>query len=281
MVKTLEENNVQTPAHFVQKPKSWFKRLSTGGLNAEEGSNNLLFNGTDRYAIEKFREWYSYRFVGYLPSDWIVTFRNDNVHPKERDLRKVLSVIGLNADAVRALKMNDIRSITNLNRTSKDWMTGSKGGFDSLRGSLTSNLRSRVLEQEKRSKEWKQMGLTRNDASDVICFRHWYNFYVSGKKNMNGWVAEFSSAHYRNFIQLYEPGDYFKHPGVLTARKDKLRLSQEKQDYYAILQKATKAGDMSKEQRYHLLQYMERREKMSIIDDIESQRDEGNHKRIG
>ena len=171
--------------------------------------------------------------------------------------------------------MNDIRSITNLNRTSKEWMTGSKGGFDSLWGSLTSNLRSRVLEQEKRSKEWKQMGLNRNDASDVICFRHWYNFYVSGKKNMNGWVAEFNSAHYRNFIQLYEPGDYFKHPGVLTARKDKLRLSQEKQDYYAILQKATKAGDVSKEQRYHLLQYMERQEKMSIIDDIKSQRDEG------
>ena len=23
------------------------------------------------HAIEKFKEWYSYRFVGYLPSDWI------------------------------------------------------------------------------------------------------------------------------------------------------------------------------------------------------------------
>ena len=279
VVRTLKAKNVLTPAHFVQKPKSWFDKLGMEELGTEENSNNLLFNGTEKYAIEKFRDWYSYRFVGYLPSDWIVTFRNDDVHPKERELRKVLRVIGLSADPVRALKMNDIRDITALNRTSKEWRTENRSGLFTS-NSVTTSIADRMhgmkdVERDSRSYAWKHMGLTRNDASDIITFRHWYNFYVSGKKNTKGWAAEFNSTQYRNFIQRYEPGDNFNYPNMLRSRKDKLRISQEKHEYYDMLKKATEAGDVSEERRYHLLQYLEKREKMSLIEEITSQHDEG------
>lgn len=282
VVKTLEDNNVQTPAHFVQKPKSWFEKLGT------EENSNALFNATEKHAIEKFKEWYSYRFVGYLPSDWILTFRNDDVRPSERELRMVMREIGLPSDAVRSLKMNGIRDITALNRASKDWRTeieekevtesGMNGDED---GEVSASAANRFFgkrddeELESCATEWKLMGLTRNDASDIICFRHWYKFYVSGKKHMRGWAADFNSAHYRTFIQRYEPGDHFRHPGIWVAYKDRLRLSQEQKDYYDLLEKTAKDGDVSEEQRYHLLQSMEKREKMELIQNIKSQHDEG------
>jgi len=238
---------------------------------AEENSH-LLLNGTEKYAIEKFRSWYNFHFIGYLPSDWIVSFRNDDVHSKEREMRKVLQVIGLGADAIQALKMNGIRDVIALNRTSRDWRTENRRGLSSVADSLP---RMRGEDWESRSNEWKLMGLTRNDASDIINFRHWYKFYVAGKKNMKGWAAEFNSAQYRGFVQRYEPGDSFKMPTMLRFHRDRLTFSQEKQDYYEMLEKALEAGDVTAEQRYNLLQYMERREKMSLIEEITSQHDEG------
>jgi hypothetical protein len=260
VVKALESKNVQTPAHFVQKPKSWFEKLCIGEPGKEEDSNHFLLNGTEKYAIEKFKDWYNFHFNGYLPSDWIVSFRNDDIHLKEREMRKVLQVIGLGADAIHALKMNDIRDVTTLNRTSMYWRTENKRGLglypftDSIPG-------VRSGDRESRSNEWKLMGLTRNDASDIINFRHWYKFYVAGKNNMKGWAAEFNSAQYRNFVQRYEPGDNFKKPSILRSRKDKLTFSQETKDYYEILQRAAEAGDVTEEQRYNLLQYIKKREK--------------------
>lgn len=73
----------------------------------------------------------------------------------------------------------------------------------------------------------------------------------------------------------YEPGDRFKHPGIWAAYKDQLRLSQEKKDYYELLENAAKDGAVSEEQRYHLLQSMDKREKMELIQSIKSQHDEG------
>lgn len=266
VVKTLEDNKVQTPAHFVQKPKSWFEKLGT------EENGNALFNATEKDAIEKFKDWYSYRFVGYLPSDWILTFRNDDVRPSERELRMVMREIGLAADAVRSLKINGIRNITALNRESKDWRTESEGKEVTDSGVFWKRYDE---ELESRATEWKQMGLTRNDASDIICFRHWYKFYVSGKKHMKGWAAEFNSGHFRTFIQRYEPGDHFKHPGIWAAYKDKFMFSQENKDYFELLGNAAKDGGVSEEQRYHLLQSMKKREKMELIQNIKSQHDEG------
>jgi hypothetical protein len=274
VVKALEAKNVQTPAHFVQKPKVWFQKLCIGEPGTEEDSKHLLLNGAEKYAIEKFRSWYNFHYIGYLPSDWIVSFRNDDVHPKEHEMRKVLQVIGLGADANQALKMNGIRDVTALNRTSMYWRTEDRRGLglSSLADSFPG---TRGRDWESRSNEWNLMGLTRNDASDIINFRHWYKFYVAGKNNMKGWAAEFNNAQYRNFVQRYEPGDYFKKPSVLKSRKDKLTFSQEKQDYYEMLQKAAEAGDVPEEQRYNLLQYMEKREKMSLIEEITSHHEEG------
>lgn len=202
VVKALEDNKVQTPAHFVQKPKSWFEKLGT------EENSNALFNATEKDAIEKFKKWYSYRFIGYLPSDWILTFRNDEVRPGERELRMVMGEIGLPPDAIRSLKANGIRNITALNRESKDWRTESKEKEVTESGNTKgSAVAHRIFrkrddeEQESRATKWKLMGLTRNDASDIICFRHWYDFYVAGKKHMKGWAEEFHSAHFRTFIQ--------------------------------------------------------------------------------
>jgi hypothetical protein len=265
VVNTLKAKSVQTAAHFAQKPKSWYDKLCEEESGTEQNSKqtkHLLLSGIEKHAIEKFKDWYNYHFIGYLPSDWIVSFRNDDIrnddiHPKERDLRKVLRVIGLKADAIEALKMNDILDIATLNRTSKEWKT--KGA------------RSYSPEQEaSRSYEWKDMGLTRNNASEIINFRHWYNFYVAGKKNVKGWVAEFNSAQYNKFLQRYEPGYDFRKPGWWASKNDNLKLSQEKQDYYDMMQKAAESGEVTDKQMYHFLKYMEKREKMSLIEEITS-----------
>ncbi len=54
-----------------------------------------------------------------------------------------------------------------------------------------------------------------------------------------------------------------------------LNFSQERHDYYDMLQKAAKSGDVTDKQRYHLLKYMEKREKMSLIEEITSHHYEG------
>ena len=275
VVKTLKAKSVQTPAHFVQKPKSWYSKLEVDqdiGEN-EQQSKQLLLNGTEKFAIEKFKQWYTLNSIGYLPSDWVVSFRNGDIHPKERDLRKVLRVIGLNADAIDALKMNDIKDIATLNRASKDWRTGS---------SMTNRLhgmRDRDGEQDSQSNAWQRMGLNVNDASDIINFRHWYNCYVAGKLNMEGWAAEFNSAQYNNFMLRYQPGDNFRMPFRWRWKfwqPDSLKFPQERHDYYDMLQEAAESGDVTDVQRYHLRKYYkEKREKMSLIDEITSNHYDG------
>jgi hypothetical protein len=162
VMNTLKAKSIQSPAHFVQKSKSWYNKLEEEPDTEENGqqSNKLLLNGSEKVAIEKFKQWYLFHSIGYLPSDWIVSFRNDDVHPKERDLRKVLRVIGVNADAIEALKMNDIKDIPTLNRTSKDWRTENRRGLSSIAVKIPWI----GGEQVSRSNEWKDMGLTRNDA---------------------------------------------------------------------------------------------------------------------
>ena len=255
---------------------SWYAKLCEEEQGTDENihqSKNLLLSGIDKTAIQKFKEWYIFHFIGYFPSDWIVSFRNDDVHPKERDLRKVLRVIGLNADAIEVLRMNDIKDIATLNRMSKNWRTESRIGLYSMAANFSGMGGG---EQESRSNEWKDMGLSRNDASDIISFRHWHKFYVAGKSNMKGWTKEFNSAQYNNFLQRYEPGDDFSNPSRLKFwMQDSLKFSQERHDYFDMLQKAAESGDVTDEQRYHYLKYAEKREKMSLIDEITSNHYEG------
>eukprot|EP00985_Skeletonema_marinoi_P020614 scaffold12321_cov115-Skeletonema_marinoi.AAC.1 len=271
VMNTLEAKSIQSPAHFVQKSKSWYNKLGEEPDTEENGqqSNKLLLNGSEKVAIEKFKQWYLFHSIGYLPSDWIVSFRNDDVHPKERDLRKVLRVIGVNADAIEALKMNDIKDIPTLNRTSKEWRTESTRGLSSI----ADRIPWIGAEQVSRSKEWKDMGLTRNDAREIISFRHWYNSYISGRLNMKGWTAEFNSVQYNNFLQRFEPGDNFRIP---FWKKDSLKFSQERHDYYDMLQEAAETGQVTDKQRYHLRKYYkEKREKMCLVEEITSNHYEG------
>jgi len=267
----LEAKSVRTAADFARRPKSWYEKLCEEEPDTEESSQqtrHLLLNGAVKYAIEKFKDWYNFHFIGYLPSDWIVSFRNDDVHPKERDLRKVLRVIGLKADAIEALQMNDIKDIATLNRTSAEWKTQ-----DRKRGRCCGLFREQ--RDEERASQWEDMGLTRNDASDIVSFRHWYNFYVAGKKNMKGWTAEFNSVQYNNFLLLYEPGDDFKKSSWWKCCADSLNFSQERHDYYDMLERAAELGVMTEELRFHLLKSMETREEMALIEEINSHHNKG------
>eukprot|EP00984_Skeletonema_dohrnii_P026489 scaffold15851_cov80-Skeletonema_dohrnii-CCMP3373.AAC.1 len=277
VVNTLKVKSVQTPAHFVQKPKSWYSKLEVDQdtVENEQQSKQLLLNGTEKFAIEKFKQWYTFHSIGYLPSDWVVSFRNGDMHPKERDLRKVLRVVGVNVDAIDALKMNDIKDIATLNRASKDWRTGIRRGSSSMTDRLH-GMRDGDGEQDSRSNAWQRMGLNINDASDIINFRHWYNFYVAGKLNMKGWADEFNSAQYDNFILRYQPGDNFRMPFWWKFwQPDSLKFPQERYDYYDMLQEAAESGDVTDKQRYHLMKYLEKREKLSLIDEITSNHYEG------
>jgi len=325
VVDTLKAKGIQSPAHFVQKTKSWYDKLN----EEPDVDESLLLKGPEKIAIEKFKQWYLFHSIGYLPSDWIVSFRNDDIHPKERDLRKVLRVIGVNADAIEALKMNDIKDIPTLNRTSKEWRTESTRGLSSManripwirggeqesqtiateggrvlssvadrnppmgggehesrsnateigRGSFTMADRIPMIdgEQESRSNEWKDMGLTRNDAREIISFRHWYNLYIAGKLNMKGWTTEFNSAQYNNFLQRFEPGDNFRTPFWWKFKKhDRFMFSRESHDYYDMLQKAAESGYVTDVQRYHLMKYYnEDKEKMTLIEEITSHHHDG------
>ena len=280
VVNALKAKSVLTPAHFVQKPKSWFSNLEISSTlevdsdveQNEQQTNQPLLNGTDKFEIERFKQWYTFHMVGCLPPDWVVSFRNDEVHNKERNMRKVLRTIGLSADVIDALKRNDIRDVTTLNRTSKAWKAEKKCGE----------------EEEDISNSWQRMGLTRNDAADIINFRHWYHFYVAGRLNMKGWAVEFNMAQYDDFIQRYQPGDNFKLPlwlkiirffgriGDFVHFIHSLKFSQEGQNYYDVLQKVADSGDVSNEQRYHLIKYYEeKREKMSLIKEITSNHYDG------
>ncbi len=259
IVKTLEAKSIESPAHFVQKPMSWYAKL----CKEEQGSDihqskTFLLSGSDKDAIKKFKEWYNHHSMGYLPSNWVASFRNDDLHPEERDLRRILREIGLNADAIEALKMNDITNIAFLNRTSMDWRTGRDG------------------DEGSRCYEWKLMGLTRNDAHHIINFRHWHTFYIAGRSNTKNWTKEFNSAQYNHFLQRYQPGDNFSKPGRWKFwKRDSLKFPQEKHDYYDLIQKAAEAGDVTSEQRYHLMEFYNKRDKMQLIEGIELSHYEG------
>jgi len=268
VVDTLQAKSVQTAAHFAQKPRSWYDKLCEEESGTEQNSKqkkNHLLSGIEKHEIDKFKDWYSFHSIGYLPSDWIVSFRNDDVHQKqkERDLRKVLRVIGLNADAIEALEMNGIIDIATLIRTSYQWWRQDKwkhyAGFP----------------WEPINESWKRMGLTWSDASDIINFRHWHNFYVRGKKNVKGWTAEFNSAQYNDFLQRYVSGNSFRPSPWKFWQHDSLKSSQERHDYYDIIQRAAESGDVTEAQSFHLLNYMEKREKRSVLEEITSQHAEG------
>jgi len=75
----------------------------------------------------------------YLPSDWIVSFRKEAEQVKELEWRKVLRAIGLKADAIQSLEINDVCDFATLNYTSKKW---------------------KISEP----REWQKMGLRENDV---------------------------------------------------------------------------------------------------------------------
>ena len=59
-------------------------------------------------------------------------------------------------------------------------------------------------------------------------------------------------------------------------KKDSLKFSQERHDYYDMLQEAAETGQVTEEQRYHLRKYYkEKREKMCLVEEITSNHYEG------
>ncbi len=254
--ESLDKSGVKTPASFVMKSKYWFK-------------HEIELSSSEICEIEKFKRWYKYQLDKYLPSDWIVAFREEaaQVQGVDFEWRKVLKTIGLKADAIQALEINDISDFINLIYTpEKGRVTKPKRMNGGVEGISDSDWN-----------EWQKIGLKKNDARHIINFCHWHKFYVAGQKDKSDWAAEFNSAHYERFIQRYiDPSkpDEFRTPGwwnldSWTWKSDVLRMSEEKQDYFDILQEAVEAGSLTEEQRYHLRQhYKGRREKMELIQEI-------------
>ena len=57
---------------------------------------------------------------------------------------------------------------------------------------------------------------------------------------------------------------------------DRFTFSQERHDYYDMLQKANEAGDVSDKQRYYLMKYYkEKREKIQLVEEITLHHNEG------
>ncbi|KAK1743948.1 hypothetical protein QTG54_005545 [Skeletonema marinoi] len=246
--ESLKDNGVHTPASFVEKSKYWYE-------------HEIELSSTDVNEIEKFKKWYKYQLDTYLPSDWIVAFREEAAHVNDLEWRKVLKAIGLKADAIHALEINDICDFVALIYTSEKWRiaepTSKKNRYDVSNTDWDG---------------WKSLGLNMSDARHIINFRHWHNFYVAGKKDKSDWATEFSSAHYERFVQRYTnptKPDKFNNPGWWASKNDHLKLSKEKQDYVDILHQAVEAGSVTEEQRYQLRQhYKGRREKMELIQEI-------------
>jgi len=246
--KVLKDNGVHTPASFVEKSKYWYE-------------HEIELCSTDMDEIEKFKKWYKYQLDDYLPSDWIMAFRNDRKRTKVFEWRKVLKAIGLDDDMVQTLEINDICDFASLIYTSEKWRitkpTSKKNGGDV--GNSDWN-------------EWQCFGLKESDARNIINFCRWHKFYVAGEKDKNNWAIEFNTAHYERFVQRYvDPSkpDEFKTPGWWASKNDSLKLSQENHDYFDILHQAVEAGSVTEEQRYQLRQhYKGRREKMELIQEI-------------
>jgi len=143
----------------VEKSKYWYE-------------HKIELSSTDVNEIEKFKQWYKYQLDTYLPSDWIVAFREEAAQLNDLEWRKVLKAIGLKADAMQALEINDICDFVTLIYTSEKWRiaepTSKKSGCDVSNTDWDG---------------WKSLGLNMNDARHIINFRHWHNFYVAGKKD--------------------------------------------------------------------------------------------------
>ena len=246
--KVIKDNGVHTPESLVEKSKYWYE-------------HEIELCSTDMDEIEKFKKWYKYQLDDYLPSDWIMAFRNGRKRMKVFEWRKVLKAIGLDDDMVQTLEINDICDFASLIYTSDKWRitkpTSKKNGGDVSNSDWN---------------EWQCFGLKESDARNIVNFRRWHKFYVAGEKNKNNWAIEFNTAHYERFVQRYvDPSkpDEFKTPGWWASKNDSLKLSQENHDYFDILHQAVEAGSVTEEQRYQLRQhYKGRREKMELIQEI-------------
>ena len=108
---------------------------------------------------------------------------------------------------------------------------------------------------------------------EIIKFRKWYKFYVSGRGGMNDWISEFSPSHYNNFVAKHIDKRKLisKNP---FSRGDELKLAS-KQSYYDILRNATESGNVSPKDRYLLQQHYRKMKKMSLIEEIHSNKEEG------
>jgi len=281
--QTLEDNRVYTPASLASKSKYWYE-------------HEIKLNSSDISEIEKFKEWYNYQLDTYLPSDWIMSFHKEASQVRELEWRKVLKAIGLRADAIQALEINDVCDFAALIHTSKKWKI-SEPSFKKLRSDVSSsdsvepNINASTSSSTTNTDiwdEWRKMGLKESDARHIINFRHWHKFYVARKKYSN-WAADFNSAQYEGFVQRYiDPSkvDEFKKPGWRASRNDSLKLAREKQDYYDILQAAVEDGNLTAQDRNRLRQhYHKRREVMELIQEINQDQGVGDHsfqeKRLG
>eukprot|EP00985_Skeletonema_marinoi_P015596 scaffold8093_cov174-Skeletonema_marinoi.AAC.7 len=279
--KSLKDNGVHTPASFVEKSRYWYEQV-------------MKLSSTDIDEIVKFQNWYKYQLDTYLPSDWIASFREEAAQVSDLEWRKVLKAIGLKADAIQALEINDICDFGTLNHRSKNWRITKKDGDDDVgrcllwgnNNSPSPNSPTNVETPQDTTadsdwNEWKSLGLNMNDARNIINFRRWHNFYVA-KKDKNDWAASFKSAHYERFVQRYvdpsKPDDY-KPPSLWESwlkpswweipKKDNLKTSMEKKEYLDMIQAAAEDGFVTKENRHRLRAYYDgRREKMDLIEDI-------------
>jgi hypothetical protein len=266
--KSLKDNGVHTPASFVEKSRYWYELV-------------MKLSSTDIDEIVKFQNWYKYQLDTYLPSDWMASFREEAAQVNDLEWRKVLKAIGLKADAIQALEINDICDFGTLNHTSKNWRITKKDGDHDVGRCLLWGNTPEDTTADSDWDGWKSLGLKEKDARNIINFRRWHNFYVA-KKDKNDWAASFKSAHYERFVQRYvdpsKPDDY-EPPGLWESwlkpswwevpKKDNLKTSMEKKEYLDMIQVAAEDGFVTKENRYRLRAYYDgRREKMDLIEDI-------------
>ena len=243
----LKEKGVYSPTKFAGKSKYWFK------------AENFDVNDEDIYEIERFKKWLNGQLDLYLPSDWIDSFRVDNMNMRKIEWRRVLKAVGLDDDALHALEINNVHDFDTLNRMSEKWR-------------ITADLDNGGASFSTNSKEWQKMGIEEEDARHIINFRHWYNIYVAGKSGMNDWTSNFHSKQYNEFVRRHtnpSKPDEFKKPGWLMKMNNGLKTPKEKKEYLDVLQEAAEDGVVNEKQQYYLRQhYEQRREKMELIQEI-------------
>ena len=240
----LKDNGVQSPETFVEKSKYWYEQ-------------EIKFRSRQISEIEKFKRWYRLQLDDYLPSDWIVSFCKDSKHEGEIEWRNVLKAIGLKADAIQALEINDVCDFAALIRTSEKWRINGPKARDSPDGGMPI------------WNEWQDTGLKENDARNIISFRQWHKFYVASQKDKDDWAAEFNGAQYKRFVQRYidpnEPDEelgWCKSSwkiGWWTSPDDSLTMSREKKDFRDMLERASEDGTVTEEVRYRLMQALRRK----------------------